>query len=261
MQLILVISLVALFLQGCSNTPQEPTEEEIATQKAEQRQAEEAELAMRGSDSYLYYYITHSPNAEDSDSEVGGTFDVQTNATGYGHKHTFNGEKSLILSEVVSKMADQLLHNYQDKSSNELIALTSLIDLNNHSATNWLGQTVSEQFMHELHTRNLRVIDYKLTGKILVTQSGEFALSRDWNKLNKNVDVSRILTGTMSRNEEGVIFNVRIVNAITRMVESTASAFIPHHIFVGGDYDYRPAQYISRNSSRHDGKAQVTLVK
>ena len=75
-------------------------------------------------------------------------------------------------------MADQLLYNYESQFHNEAIALTSLVDLNNHQSTNWLGQTISEQFIHELHIRKLRVVDYKLTGNIQVTKEGEFAMTR-----------------------------------------------------------------------------------
>ena len=132
-------------------------------------------------------------------------------------------------------MADQLLYNFPRQYYNETIALTSMVDLNDLKTTSWLGQTISEQFIHELHIRKLNIIDFKLTGNIQLTKQGEFALTRDWKKLNKNVDVQRILTGTMSRNEEGLIVNVRIVNANSNIVESTSSAFIPHNIFVGGD--------------------------
>jgi len=217
----------------------------------------------RGED-YLYYYIAHSFSRANLNNEgteqYGNESGLQTESSGYGYKYTFNGEKSLILTDVVSKMAEQLLYNYDDQFHNESIALTSLVDLNDHKTTSWLGQTISEQFVHELHIRNLRVIDYKLMGSIQVTDKGEFGITRDWTKLNKNVDVTRILTGTMSRNEEGLIVNVRIVNANNNVVESTSSAFIPHAIFVGGMYDYNEKKYVSR-SARVKNQALVRLVK
>ncbi|MDA7746101.1 FlgO family outer membrane protein [Psychromonas sp.] len=263
MKLLFAILSFTLLLQGCSTTPAPPVEmaKVVDVKKAEQKKQEE-KLA-RESDDYLYYYVAHSfsrsdiTNAvNDQNKEQSG---VQTESNGYGHQYSFNGEKSLILSEVVSKMADQLLYNYGRQYHDESIALTSLVDLNNHQVTNWLGQTISEQFIHELHIRKLRVVDFKQTGNIQVTENGEFAMTRDWKKLNKNVDVTRILTGTMSRNEEGVILNIRIVNANNGIVESTSSAFIPHNMFVGGHYDYYPKQYISRNSN--DNGNSVRLVK
>ena len=77
-----------------------------------------------------------------------------------------------------------------------------------------------------------------------------------------NLDVQRILTGTMSRNEEGIIFNIRIVNAKSNLVESTTSAFVPHNMFVGGEYDYRSKKYLARDSRFiNKNSAQVQLVR
>lgn len=261
---ILLLLVVAIFtLQACSSTP---NEEMVEEDKSLEANKSEAPVARSNSDEYLYYYVAHSFS---SDKKQSDQFDqnreesgVQTESNGYGHLYSFNGEKSLILSEVVSKMADQLLYGFPQKYHNESIALTSIVDLRNHAETNWLGQTISEQFIHELHIRQLRIIDFKLTGNIQLTQGGEFALTRDWQKLNTNIDVQRILTGTMSRNEEGMIINVRIVNVESNLVESTSSSFIPHSMFVGGEYNYQNKRYLSRDSSlTNQGKAQVRLVQ
>jgi TolB-like protein len=269
MKKILLIATTILFLQGCSvmrNTDNEPKNMPDKTPEIVPEVQQETKKSRKNSDEYLYYYVAHSFSQADVEKdemdvnrEKSG---VQTGSNGYGHQYSFNGEKSLILSEVVSKMADQLLYNFPKKYHNETIALTSIVDLNDHSITNWLGQTVSEQFIHELHIRQLRVVDFKLTGNIKLTKAGEFALTRDWKKLNPGIDVRRILTGTMSRNEEGIIFNIRIVNADSNLVESTSSAFVPHNMFVGGQYDYRNKKYYERNSRTiQPNKSQVRLVR
>ena len=258
MRRLLLITAVLLILQGCSSVP------------PDKKKGEESKAVVKTSyenhDDYLYYYIAHSYSRAALGEVQADVQDpmssVQTESNGYGHLYSFNGEKSLILTEVVSKMADQLLYNFPKRYYNEAIALTSMVDLNDLKVTNWLGQTISEQFIHELHIRKLHVIDFKLTGNIQLTAQGEFALTRDWKRLNKNVEVQRILTGTMSRNEEGMIVNVRIVNVDSNKVESTSSAFIPHSMFVGGEYDYQTKKYYSRNSNlTQQGKSQVRSVK
>ena len=261
MRKLLLITGALLLLQGCSLSSPEESDTPVIEEGTPVVKARRS-----NNDDYLYYYIAHSFSRSDIKSEQFDanreTSGVQTESNGYGHLYSFNGEKSLILTEVVSKMADQLLYNFPKKYHNESIALTSMVDLNDHKVTNWIGQTVSEQFIHELHIRNLRILDFKLTGNIQLTPQGEFALTRDWKKLNKNIDVKRILTGTMSRNEEGLILNVRIVNVDSHMVESTSSAFVPHSMFVGGEYDYQSKKYYSRNSKfTQQGKAQVRLVQ
>tara|TARA_R110001583_G_scaffold33943_5_gene114569 strand:+ start:2481 stop:3272 length:792 start_codon:yes stop_codon:yes gene_type:complete len=263
MNKLLLIALSLFILQGCSITPdtdKSDKELEVSGQKSAQ---EQKTMQRKSDDEYLYYYVAHSFSQADIEKEATQErIGMQTESNGYGKMYSFNGEKSLILSEVVSKMADQLLYNFPKKYHPETIALTSIVDLNDHSVTNWLGQTVSEQFIHELHIRQLHVIDFKLTGNIQLTKAGEFALTRDWTKLNKNVNVSRILTGTMSRNEEGIIFNMRIVNANSNLVESTSSAFIPRNLFVGGQYDYQNKKYYERDSRLvRQNKAQVRIVK
>lgn len=262
----LLFAIFIFVLQACSALSVIELAEEDTQNISVEETAVIASLERSNSEEYLYYYVAHSFSNADIQSERSDknreTSGVQTESNGYGHLYSFNGEKSLILSEIVSKMADQLLYNFPVKYHNESIALTSIVDLKNHKETNWLGQTISEQFIHELHIRKLRIIDFKLTGNIQLTQTGEFALTRDWKKLNKNIDVQRILTGTMSRNEEGIIINVRIVNVNSNLVESTSSAFIPHSLFVGGEYDYQSKKYFSRDSRlTRQGKAQVRLVK
>lgn len=266
MKKLLLISTAILFLQGCvgahynhdGNTPHST---KINTPPND---PENKYVAQENGD-YLYYFIASSFIHPDSEN-LGVTHTPSEQASAinsHGQMYSFNGEKSLLLSEVVSKMADQLLYNFPQAFHYEALALTSIVDLNDHSRTNWLGQTISEQFIHELHIRNLRVMDFKLTGNIQLTERGEFALTRDWTKLNKNVDVQRVLTGTMSRNEEGVILNIRIVNADSNIVESTSSAFIPSSMFSGGQYDY----YQSRRHYKRDSRLirgqmpQVRLVK
>lgn len=257
MKLLLMIPTLFLLCQGCVAPPPAKQEAEVVDIQKEQQQKQQQQEA-KASEQYLYYYVANSSQEiSDLEKQEG----VMADGKGYGRLYSFNGEKSLILSEVVSKMADQLLNNYGAQYHNESIALTSLVDLNDHKHTNWLGQTIAEQFIHELHIRQLRVVDFKLTGNIQVTEKGEFAITRDWKKLNKDVNVTRILAGTMSRNEEGVILNIRIVNAANSVVESTSSAFIPHSMFVGGQYDYQPKRYISRNSQRRNNESLVRLVR
>jgi TolB-like protein len=139
------------------------------------------------------------------------------------------------LNRLVSDMADRLFSNKLAGSTTlSPIAVTSFVNLNTLENTNWLGQQIAEDLVHELHRRGEVVFDYKLTGSIKVTPEGDFVFSRDWTELSKRVPVSRILTGTMSRNEKGIVINARIVSLKTRMVEATAQGVIPASMLKGG---------------------------
>jgi TolB-like protein len=60
-----------------------------------------------------------------------------------------------------------------------------------------------------------------------VTHQGDFALSRDWKDLAQEQDVQYVLTGTMLRQEGGVLVNARVVGMQTRIVVATAQGFLP----------------------------------
>jgi len=142
--------------------------------------------------------------------------------------------RALSLHSVVKGMADQLLASELNHGKNLPVAITSLANLDDLNNTNWLGQTVSESFIHELQIRHVPVIDYKVTGTIKVMNGGDFVMSRNWQELNKQVPVSRVLTGTMSRTDEGVMLNARIIDMNSGLVEASAVGFVPNSLLIGG---------------------------
>ncbi len=156
------------------------------------------------------------------------------------------GSAGMELNRMVSDMADRL---FQTKLAGgrplSAIAVTSFVNLGTLESTNWLGQQMAEDFIHELHRRGEIVFDYKLTGSIKVTPEGDFVFSRDWTELAKRVPVSRVLTGTLSRNAEGIIINARIVSLKTHMVEATAQGFVPASM-LNGSLDSGRAVTITR---------------
>jgi len=143
------------------------------------------------------------------------------------------------MNKLVSELADRL---FQTKLKGATIltpiAVASFVNLNTLENTNWLGQQIAEDMIHELHRRGEVVLDYKVTGSIKVTPEGDFIFSRDWTELAKRVPVSRILTGTLVRNDQGVVVNARILSLKTHMVEASAQAFIPTELLQkGGNLD------------------------
>lgn len=60
-----------------------------------------------------------------------------------------------------------------------------------------------------------------------MTQQGDFAFSRDWKDLSQQQEVQYVLTGTMLRQEGGVIVNARVVGMQSRIVVATAQGFLP----------------------------------
>lgn len=143
-------------------------------------------------------------------------------------------EKGLALNRLVSDMTDRLFATkIPGNTVLSPIAVTSMVNLSTLESTNSLGEQISEDFVHELHRRGEVVLDYKITGSIKVTPEGDFSMSRDWTELSKRIPAGRVLTGTMSRNDLGVVLNMRIINMRTRLVEATSQGFVPNELMQG----------------------------
>lgn len=149
----------------------------------------------------------------------------------------YDGSKrdtGLALNRIVSDMTDRLFATkIAGNTTLSPIAVTSIVNLGTLESTNPLGQQLAEDFVHELHRRGEVVLDYKITGSIKVTPEGDFSMSRDWTELSKRIPAGRILTGTMARNESGMVLNMRIINMRTRMVEATSQGFVPNDMLTG----------------------------
>ncbi|GAA5647353.1 MULTISPECIES: FlgO family outer membrane protein [Vibrio] len=152
----------------------------------------------------------------------------------YNGKEQYQGSQFMLMDSprhtidfFVESMTEDLMVSNTSISARTPIAITSFVDLQNMDATNWLGNTVSEGFIHQFQRRGFKVVDYKTTGSIQVTQQGDFAFSRDWKDLSHEQDVQFVLTGTMLRQEGGVLVNARVVGMQSRVVVATAQGFLP----------------------------------
>lgn len=131
------------------------------------------------------------------------------------------------LDFFVDSLTDALVDSNTSVTARTPIAITSFVDLQNMEATNWLGNTVSEGFIYQFQRRGFKVVDYKTTGSIKVTKQGDFAFSREWQDLAQEQEVQYVLTGTMLRQEGGVLVNARVVGMQSRIVVATAQGFLP----------------------------------
>ncbi|HAS63877.1 MAG TPA: hypothetical protein DCS35_15750 [Vibrio sp.] len=152
----------------------------------------------------------------------------------YNGKEPYPGSQFMLMDSprhtldfFVESMTEDLVNSNTSVSARTPIAITSFVDLQNMDATNWLGNSVSEGFIYQLQRRGFKVVDYKTTGSIQVTQQGDFAFSRDWKDLAKEQDIQYVLTGTMLRQEGGVLVNARVVGMQSRIVVASAQGFLP----------------------------------
>ena len=141
--------------------------------------------------------------------------------------------KGMELNWLVARMTDQLMERKSLTTLSEPIAVASFVDLDTLKDTNWMGLQIEESFIYELNRRGEVVVDFKTTGSIQVTPSGDFVMSRNYKDLSARLPISRILTGTFSRNSQGILVNARIIDLRTKMVETTAQSLIPQQYLSG----------------------------
>lgn len=134
------------------------------------------------------------------------------------------------INDVVKGLAYQMLDSSTFVNPKTPIAVASFVNLKDLESTNWLGNQLAENFVHELQRHGMVVVDYKTTGHIRVTKEGDYVFSRDWKELPERQIIDYVVTGTMMEQEDGILVNARMIGMQSRVVVATAQSFIPHWV-------------------------------
>ena len=134
------------------------------------------------------------------------------------------------INDVVKGLAFQMLESSSFVTPKTPIAVASFVELESLESTNWLGNQLSENFVHELQRHGLIVVDYKTTGHIRVTKEGDYVFSRDWKELPERQIIDYVVSGTMMKQDGGVMVNARMIGMQSRVVVATAQSFIPEWV-------------------------------
>jgi len=135
------------------------------------------------------------------------------------------------INDVVKGLAYQMIESSSFVNPKTPIAVASFVNLEDLESTNWLGQEISESFIHEFQRHGFVVVDYKTTGYIRVTKQGDYVFSRDWKELPERQIIDYVVTGTMMKQETGVMINARMIGMQSHVVVATAQSFIPSWVF------------------------------
>lgn len=131
------------------------------------------------------------------------------------------------INDVVKGLAYQMLESSSFVTPQTPIAVASFVNLKDLETTNWLGNQLSENFVHELQRHGLIIVDFKTTGHIRVTKEGDYVFSRDWKELPERQIIDYVVAGTMMEQDGGVMVNARMIGMQSRVVVATAQSFIP----------------------------------
>ncbi len=138
------------------------------------------------------------------------------------------------LANYVEQMALDLVDTLEfesDTDTNINIAVTTLVDLDSSlTKSNQLGNQISETLIHQLQKFGYGVVDFKTTQTIDVNSRGDFAFSRDIEKLSEEQMASHVLAGTLIYRNDAVVVNTRVINAHTKKIVASSRKLIPIYV-------------------------------
>ncbi len=168
------------------------------------------------------------------------------------------------INDVVKGLAYQMLTSSSFVNAKTPVAVASFVDLKDLETTNWLGNQLAESFVHELQRHGLVVIDFKTTGHIRVTKSGDYVFSRDWQELPERQIIDYVVSGTMVEQENGILVNARMIGIQSKVVVATAQSFIPAWV-LGDEMSHsekvkmRDGMIIRDNAMLHNDERAVVI--
>ena len=135
------------------------------------------------------------------------------------------------INYYVRGLMQDLVANLQYVNSTTPVAVVSFVMLDSdYSQANLLGNQIAESLMHEIHKFGIPVIDFKTTDYIRVTETGDFAFTRDYEEVNPSMPARYIVGGTMVKHQGGYLINARIVGIESKAVVASAQSFIPSSV-------------------------------
>jgi len=131
------------------------------------------------------------------------------------------------IDDVVVELSNRLLStNRIPPNDFGELAITSFVDLNQLNKTTHFGRTLAESMFDELFAKGFHVEDIRGTNSITVNSEGEYFITRDINRLHKNIKNKYILVGTYSKFKDNILINARILdNQFGKVVASARSYY------------------------------------
>ena len=125
-----------------------------------------------------YIYRTGQTYKEEKENGKRKKEDAKTEQ---GIESEANQEPEAHLGTVVRNIVGQLFSSKGEEDLKEsVVAVSTLVNLNNLYRTSALGRYLGEQLLGELHRARVEVIDVRKTPGLMISQeNGEYSLSRD----------------------------------------------------------------------------------
>ncbi len=217
--LCLWVTSLVLFLSGCTSV----TDNNSAQQRQMNMSPETLTQSMP--DSGLRYRRDARDNTRQQ-SQNAGTMLYVTPNTLFHPRFTHKS-----LSDYAQQLAMQLMDSARNIRAESLIGVATFVELDSSlQNSSILGNQLSEMLIGKIQSYGMSVVDFKVTGNVSISQSGDFAFSRNTDNLAQRTGLDFVLSGTLIRTEKGVEVNARIVDLSNKVVVASGNLHIPHFI-------------------------------
>ena len=167
-------------------------------------------------------------------------------------------------NRIISTIANQLTknRNFLNISQNK-IAITSFVSLNNLDETSVIGRMISENLIHEMQVRGYSIIDFKTMDNIKIEKDGDYIFTREIEKLRKEYFVNFVLSGTLTEYKDGIMVNARIINMKDHSVVSTAQVWISKRLIkrIKGTHSIERVDFIKNYIPKVKKTYKIELTK
>jgi len=132
-------------------------------------------------------------------------------------------------NDGIVQVAEQLQKSLPASMKSGNLMIANFVALGNLNDTSPFGQLASANLIHEMRIRHWSVMDPLFTRDMYIGLTGEFALSRDTKKLPGALPSLQMIAGTYQITSDSVVLNVRMIDAHTSAVISTAQVYFPRN--------------------------------
>lgn len=181
--------------------------------------------------------VVHSPiqPVVETIKPLGGPRQLEVTAGAFVYEPIVNQDSltpSGVFNSSMMFLAEQLDRNLLSQHRGRKAVVTSMVDLNEVQNTNALGLMISEHLLHELAVRLWAVVDVRANVGLILNETGEFLLTRDSRRSHLNHSDGMVVTGTFMATTDGVLVNLKVLDAVTSQVLSTAQTRLENSVFL-----------------------------
>lgn len=142
------------------------------------------------------------------------------------------------LHQHITELARQLFNSSNRLQFNETVAVGSFLPVEDLAGKDvplnaTLGQQIQESLVTLSTQAGMNVIEYKTANSLKLEPNLDIMLSRDIQKINKNITIDYFLTGTYTFSLSGLVVNARLIDVIDSSVIAAATDIVPLYLVQG----------------------------